>query len=121
MHPFDDPRAGSWPALMLMLLVPISLMAADTDDGADPGSEHPAVTMLRDYLRVDTRNPPGNESAATAFLGAILAAEGIAFKTVEPVDGRGNLWATLKGGDEPALLLLHHTDVVTAEIGRAHV
>lgn len=115
MHPFDDPRAGSWPALMLMLLVPISLMAADTDDGADPGSEHPAVTMLRDYLRVDTRNPPGNESAATAFLGAILAAEGIAFKTVEPVDGRGNLWATLKGGDEPALLLLHHTDVVTAD------
>jgi len=114
MHPFNDPRAGNWPAILLMLLVSIGLAAADVQDGAERDAEHPAVTMLRDYLRVDTRNPPGNESAATAFLGAILAAEGIPFETVEPVDGRGNLWATLKGGDAPALLLLHHTDVVPA-------
>ena len=29
--------------------------------------------------------------------------------------GRGNIWARLKGGDEPALILLQHTDVVPAD------
>ena len=95
----------------LILMSPIT-DAADSDVKQTHTS---VVTMLQDYVRVDTRNPPGNESAATAYLGDILTAAGIPFETVEPSAGRGNLWARLKGGDEPALLLLHHSDVVAAD------
>ena len=73
-----------------------------------------AVTWLQAYLRVDTINPPGNEAAGVQFFKAILDAEGIAYETVESSPGRGNIWARLKGGSQPALMLLHHMDVVPA-------
>ncbi|RLA23238.1 MAG: peptidase M20, partial [Gammaproteobacteria bacterium] len=37
------------------------------------------------------------------------------FQTEESAPGRGNIWARLEGGDEPALILLQHTDVVPAD------
>lgn len=73
-----------------------------------------AVELLERYLRVDTTNPPGNESRAVDFFAEVLKNEGIPFETAEKVPGRGNLWARLKGGSKPALILLNHTDVVPA-------
>jgi len=72
------------------------------------------IERLADYIEVDTTNPPGNEARGVAFLGRILGAAGIPYETVEAEPGRGNLWARLEGGDEPALILLHHIDVVPA-------
>jgi len=86
---------------------------ARESDAARRGDE--AASMLQQYIRVDTVNPPGNETRAVEFLAAILEAEGIDFETSEPAPGRGNIWARIKGGDEPALLLLHHMDVVPAD------
>lgn len=77
--------------------------------------EQETVDRLQDYLRVDTTNPPGNESRAVAFFAALLDAEGIPYETAESAPGRGNLWARLDGGSEPALVLLNHTDVVPAD------
>jgi acetylornithine deacetylase/succinyl-diaminopimelate desuccinylase-like protein len=77
--------------------------------------EDEAVAWLQSYIRVDTINPPGNESRAVGFIAGILEAEGIAYQTAESAPGRGNIWARLKGGDEPALILLQHTDVVPAD------
>lgn len=77
--------------------------------------EDEAVAWLTRYLQIDTINPPGNESRAVDFIGAILDAEGIAWQSAESAPGRGNLWARLEGGDEPALILLQHTDVVPAD------
>lgn len=74
-----------------------------------------APQRLADYIAVDTTNPPGNESAGVAFLADILEAAGIPYETAESAPGRGNLWARLEGGDEPALVLLHHIDVVSAD------
>jgi acetylornithine deacetylase/succinyl-diaminopimelate desuccinylase-like protein len=74
-----------------------------------------AVGWLQRYIRVDTVNPPGNEIAGARFLASILDAEGIPYEIVESAPGRGNLWARLKGGSEPALILLHHMDVVPAD------
>jgi acetylornithine deacetylase/succinyl-diaminopimelate desuccinylase-like protein len=45
----------------------------------------------------------------------MLQQEGIPFDTATSAPGRGNIWARLKGGSEPALLLLHHMDVVPAD------
>lgn len=80
-----------------------------------PAMDEQALQWLQEYIRVDTINPPGNESRAVDFLGAILTAEGISWESAESAPGRGNLWARLKGGDKPALMLLQHTDVVPAD------
>ena len=76
--------------------------------------ENEAVQLLQAYLQVDTISPPGNESRAVDFLGNIFDQEGIKYDSAESDKGRGNIWARLKGGDKPALILLHHSDVVPA-------
>ncbi len=77
--------------------------------------EDEAVAWLQGLIRVDTINPPGNETRAVEFFADIFDAEGISYETAESAPGRGNIWAKIEGGDEPALILLQHTDVVPAE------
>ena len=83
---------------------------------AEKTLETEAVELLQAYLQVDTISPPGNESRAVDFLANIFEEEGIEFDSAESAPGRGNIWARLKGGDKPALILLHHSDVVPADI-----
>ena len=78
--------------------------------------EDEAVEWLQEYIRVDTVNPPGNEYRAVEFFARLFEAEGIAYETAESAPGRGNIWARLEGGDEPALMLLQHSDVVPADL-----
>jgi acetylornithine deacetylase/succinyl-diaminopimelate desuccinylase-like protein len=81
-----------------------------------------AIPRLSQYLQIDTVNPPGNEYRGVAYLATLLEAGGIDYETAESADGRGNLWARLRGevdknGDKkPALILLHHIDVVPANL-----
>jgi len=77
--------------------------------------EDEAVDWLQGFIRVDTINPPGNETRAVDYLARLLEAEGIPYETAESASGRGNLWARLEGGDEAGLILLQHTDVVPAD------
>ena len=74
-----------------------------------------AVQRTREYLRINTANPPGNEVASMRWFAEIFRKEGIPFDTAVSAPGRGNIWARLKGGNEPALVLLHHMDVVPAD------
>jgi acetylornithine deacetylase/succinyl-diaminopimelate desuccinylase-like protein len=71
--------------------------------------------LLQRLIRVDTTNPPGNETAAAELLRDYLAANGIACELIAKVPERANLVARLPGGDGPTLLLLGHTDVVLAD------
>jgi acetylornithine deacetylase/succinyl-diaminopimelate desuccinylase-like protein len=74
------------------------------------------VTHLRKLLQCDTRNPPGNETRAAAYLQLVLQQEGIASEIVGPSPDRGTLIARLHGdGSAPPLLLMSHTDVVAVE------
>jgi acetylornithine deacetylase/succinyl-diaminopimelate desuccinylase-like protein len=74
------------------------------------------VARLQDLLRLDTRNPPGNETRAAEYLRDALQQEGIDCTIVGPSPDRGTLIARLKGdGSEPPLLLMSHTDVVAVE------
>src|SRR5260221_1785945 len=75
-----------------------------------------ALGYLKELLRVDTSNPPGNERAAADILARVLAREAIAFETFEREPSRTNLVARLPGsGRKPPLLLSGHLDVVPAE------
>jgi acetylornithine deacetylase/succinyl-diaminopimelate desuccinylase-like protein len=77
--------------------------------------EDDAVQRTTEYIRLNTTNPPGNEVQTMRFFARILQQEGIAFDTASSAPGRGNIWARLKGGSKPALVLLHHMDVVPAD------
>lgn len=66
-----------------------------------------AVSRLSEYLKIDTINPPGNESRGVTFLAGILQEAGIEYETAESAPGRGNIWARLEGGRQPGLVLLH--------------
>jgi acetylornithine deacetylase/succinyl-diaminopimelate desuccinylase-like protein len=74
-----------------------------------------AVGWLQEYIGINTINPPGNEIAGAEFFARIFEAEGIEYEIAESAPGRGNIWARLEGGDEPAIVLLHHMDVVPAD------
>jgi acetylornithine deacetylase/succinyl-diaminopimelate desuccinylase-like protein len=75
-----------------------------------------AIGYLRDLLRIDTTNPPGNETPAVDYLARILRDAGYDPVVIESAPGRGNLVVRYPGsGALPPLLLYAHVDVVTAE------
>ena len=73
------------------------------------------IDLLKDFVAVDTINPPGNEINAVRFYAEIFDQYGISYQVAESAPGRGNIWARIEGGDQPALMLLQHTDVVPAD------
>jgi acetylornithine deacetylase/succinyl-diaminopimelate desuccinylase-like protein len=75
--------------------------------------EQPAE-LLKNLIRFDTTNPPGNEAACINYLSSLLEEAGIATKFVAKDEKRPNLIARLEGdGSAPGLLLQGHVDVVT--------
>jgi acetylornithine deacetylase/succinyl-diaminopimelate desuccinylase-like protein len=77
-----------------------------------------AVDVLRGLIRLDTVNPPGNETRAAELLRGYLDDAGVACELYARVPERANLVARLPGrGDGPTLMLLSHTDTVLADPG----
>ncbi len=75
-----------------------------------------AVEHLQALLRIDTTNPPGNETPAAEYLAALLSKAGLAPTVIGETAERKNVIARLKGtGAKPPLLLAAHLDVVPAE------
>lgn len=71
------------------------------------------VELLRDLIRFDTTNPPGNEGACIAYVKQLLDDAGVESRVFARDDARPNLIARLPGaGDAPPLLLYGHVDVV---------
>jgi acetylornithine deacetylase/succinyl-diaminopimelate desuccinylase-like protein len=74
-----------------------------------------AVELLQRLIRLDTVNPPGNETLAAECLRDYLAAQGVETELLARDPGRANLVARLRGGDGPTLAFLCHTDTVVAD------
>jgi len=75
-----------------------------------------AVELLQALIRLDTVNPPGNETAAAELLRAYLEPFGVECELYARVPERANLVARIPGrGEGPSLLLLSHTDTVLAD------
>ena len=75
-----------------------------------------AASLLQDLIRLDTVNPPGNETLAAEHLRGYLEANGVACELYARIPERANLVARIPGrGDGPSLLLLSHTDTVLAD------
>lgn len=73
-----------------------------------------ATKLLRDLIRINTTNPPGNELKAAQYLSDFLSQEGFEPEILEAAEERGNLLTHLPGGDGKSLLFLSHLDVVAA-------
>ena len=80
--------------------------------------EEEAVSLLCDLIRINTTNPPGNETPAAKYLAEQLGKEGFKCELFESAPNRGSVITRLKGtGEKPSLLLLSHLDVVAADAG----
>jgi acetylornithine deacetylase/succinyl-diaminopimelate desuccinylase-like protein len=77
--------------------------------------EEEVTRFLSDLIRIDTTNPPGNETEAAKWLAENLSREGFKCELFESAPGRGSVITRMKGtGEKPSLLLLSHLDVVAA-------
>jgi acetylornithine deacetylase/succinyl-diaminopimelate desuccinylase-like protein len=71
--------------------------------------------FLSGLIRIDTTNPPGNETAAGKYVSKALEQDGFKCELFESAAGRGSVVTRLKGESrKPSLLLLSHLDVVAA-------
>jgi acetylornithine deacetylase/succinyl-diaminopimelate desuccinylase-like protein len=101
--------------------------AGDAGEGARahaldwPSLEDEAVRVLTHYLQLDTSNPPGNERAAAELFAKLFARDGIESEIYESAPGRASIAARLRGdGSRPAVVLMHHMDVVPADAAYWH-
>ncbi len=78
--------------------------------------------LLRHYqalIRIDTTDPPGNESKAVDYIRKVFDAEGIPVIVAAKDPARGNLIARLKGnGSKRPILLMGHTDTVQVDASK---
>jgi acetylornithine deacetylase/succinyl-diaminopimelate desuccinylase-like protein len=74
-----------------------------------------AETLLhyQSIVRINSSNPPGNETAVVNYLKEVFDREGISYQIFALEPGRANLVARLKGnGSKKPILMLGHTDTV---------
>ena len=77
-----------------------------------------AVDLLRQLIRLDTVNPPGNETRAAELLRAYLEEAGVECELYAKAPERANLVARIPGTEDgKRLLFLSHTDTVLADPG----
>lgn len=103
--------------LLLTLLVFAPLQCRKADGASRDPVEREAEEALVAYLKIDTSNPPGNETSGAKFLQQLLAKDGIEAQLVGADPARQAVYARLKASppsNEKALVLLHHIDVVPA-------
>ncbi len=81
--------------------------------------EERALQYLTDLVKLDTSNPPGNETRVARYLQQVCEREGIAGQALGGDPDRLNFIARLKGsGEGRPLMLMAHSDVVPAERSR---
>lgn len=113
-HPAGPAAALTALALLLGAAAPAPAAEPDFSRASAEGLE-----LLQQIVRLDTSNPPGNETPVAKALEAFLTREGLACEVLEAAPGRGNLVCRLKGGaDARPLLVMAHMDVVGVGEGK---
>ena len=98
----------------LAVLIVLGRVAAFAQPGPDLGDR--ARGFLIDLVRIDTTNPPGNETRAAEYLKQVVGARDIPAELLGPDPTRLNFVARLRGsGAGRPLLLMAHSDVVPAD------
>jgi len=108
-------RALATASILLTLAAPLaSAQSPRQPNWAD--IERETLEHFQALLRLDTRNPPGNERRAADYLKSVFDKEGIPAQLIALDSNRANVVARLTGnGRKRPLLIMGHTDVVTVD------
>lgn len=92
----------------------VAVLGVAADDNRPLGDR--TRQYLTDLVRLDTSNPPGNETRVADYLKQVADSHGITSKLLGSDPRRQNFVARLKGsGKGRPLLLMAHSDVVPAD------
>jgi acetylornithine deacetylase/succinyl-diaminopimelate desuccinylase-like protein len=108
-------------ACLLLLAAPLCcLAAAEERYPVDWGKLEPEILeRFTTLLKIDTSNPPGNETRLAEAIQKMLDGEGIPSRLYALDPSRANLVARIRGtGSKKPILLLGHTDVVGVQRDR---
>lgn len=86
-------------------------LGIDTDWHGKDYSINEQIQLLRDYLRIDSSFPHGNEIPGAEFLARQLEAAGIPVHIERLGRRNANLWAVIEGEDRQAVVMHNHLDV----------
>lgn len=101
-------------ALLLALLAAAAPSFAQTPDWSGINPE--TLKNFQALVRIDSSDPPGNETKVAEYVRKVLAAEGIPVTLVAKDPARANVIARLKGnGSKRPLLIMGHSDVVQVD------
>ena len=104
---------------LTLVVASITSVAVLAQAAREPDWKALEEETMRHYqavLRLDTRNPPGNEADVADYVKGALEKEGIASTIVGSDPKRSNLIARLKGtGKKKPLLIMGHSDTVTTD------
>ncbi len=107
--------------LLVCAIATVGLVAAVGAQAPQVSSEE-ATRLLRDYVRIDSSNPPGDTRKTADFLESVLQRDGIPVARYESQPGKVIVVARLKAARTPVagkpILLMHHMDVVPADKSR---
>ena len=92
-------------------------LSAQTGGGPDWKALEPEMMeQFQAVLRLDTRNPPGNEHIVAEYLKGVFDKAGIPAQIFALDANRSNVVARLKGnGKKKPILIMGHSDVVTVD------
>ncbi len=86
--------------------------ARDALNGRIDVEREQLVQFFRDFVRIDTSNPPGDTRAGAAFISRFLEASGIAHRVIAPQETMPNIVASFEGAAPGRHLVLNgHIDV----------
>ena len=113
-----------YPALLSIAMLLTLAAAQETSAQAAPQPnwadiERETLEHFQAILRLDTRNPPGNERRAADYLKSVFDREGIPAEIIALDSSRANIVARLTGnGRRRPILIMGHTDVVTVDTAK---
>lgn len=99
-------------------LITMTAMAAEPVVDWDKTNAE-TLRHFQSIVRINTSNPPGNETEVVNYLKGVLDREGIGYQVFAREPSRANLVARLKGnGRKKPILILGHTDTVGVQAER---
>jgi acetylornithine deacetylase/succinyl-diaminopimelate desuccinylase-like protein len=104
--------------ILPLLLSALSALSALSVRAAEPlvdweKTKSETLQHYQSIVRIDSTNPPGNETAVVNYLRSVLDREGISYQIFALEPGRANLVVRLKGnGRKKPVAILGHLDTV---------
>src|ERR1022692_2490374 len=108
------------PLLKVPLALGVFLPALTLAQAPDwPKINDEAMRHFQALVRIDSTDPPGNETKVVEYVKQVLDAEGIDATLVAKDPARANLIARLKGnGSRKPLLIMGHSDTVRVDASK---